>query len=64
MTPKKGPEKRIYLKRFLLQHFIDVIQTIQEDLDIEYDKEQIKEIFIRSDVVLFNQVIENLIKNY
>lgn len=55
--------KDVYLKRFLLQHFIDVIQTIQENLDIEYDKEEIKETFIRSDVVLFNQVIENLIKN-
>lgn len=55
--------KDVYLKKFSLVQFIEVIETLQSDLNIVYLPEKLAEIFIKSDVVLFNQVIENLRKN-
>lgn len=55
--------KDVYLKKFPVLHFIEVIETLQPDLEIKYYPHLLENLFIRSDVVLFNQVIENLRKN-
>lgn len=57
--------KEVYLKKFPLQQFIEVIETLQPDLKVKIinHSNKWKNLAIRSDVVLFNQVLENLRKN-
>ncbi len=55
--------KDVYLKKFQLTQFVDVLESLQPDLLINYVPENLSEVFIKSDVVLFNQVLDNLIKN-
>lgn len=55
--------KDVYLKKFPVLHFVEVIETLQPELEIKYYSHLLENLFIRSDVVLFNQVIENLRKN-
>ncbi len=55
--------KEVYLKKYSIKQFIEVLESLQVGLPIRNLIEKADDVFIRSDVVLFNQVISNLRKN-
>lgn len=56
-------QKEVYLKRYTLRQFLEVIETLQETITLQIDPSVDEHLSIRSDVILFNQVLENLRKN-
>lgn len=56
-------QKEVYLKRYTLRQFLEVIETLQESIQLQIDPSIDAHLSIRSDVILFNQVLENLRKN-
>ncbi len=55
--------KEVFLKKYSLKQILEVIEALQPDIALIISSEINDDHYIKTDVVLFNQVLENLKKN-